>query len=68
MNSFVGLMEEGIEEVIADMRSKLRDIPIEKLKVMPPVEPETIISKPEAAPVVTQKVEPPITNTTANNQ
>ncbi len=65
MNSFVGLMEEGIEEVIADMRSKLRDVPIEKLKVLPPVEPETIIPKSEAAAI--QTVEPSITNTTANN-
>ena len=68
MNSFVGLMEEGIEEVIADMRSKLRDIPIEKLKVMPPVEPEAVIPKPEAAVVVTQNAQPPSANTTANNQ
>src|SRR3989338_6969342 len=65
MNSFVGLMEEGIKEVIADMRSKLRDVPIEKLKVLPPVEPETIIPKSEATAI--QTVEPSITNTTANN-
>lgn len=51
MNSFVGLMEEGIEEVVADMRSKLRDVPIEKLKALPPTEPEpkpeTVIIKDE---------------------
>ena len=68
MNSFVGLMEEGIEEVIADLRLKLSGIPLEKLKVRPPAPPETIIPKPEAAPVVTPKVEPPVSNTTTNNQ
>lgn len=67
MNSFVGLMEEGIEEVIADMRLKLSAIPLEKLKVKPPEVPETIISNSETAPVVTQKAEPPVFNTTANN-
>jgi len=65
MNSFVGLMEEGIEEVIADLRLKLSGILLEKLKARPPEVPEAVIPKPETASVVTPKVEPPISNTTA---